>query len=324
MSEELKVTSPTKDLNFFNRLKSRLNINNLKNTNKKQLVVYGLIVVLVIFVISLVVWKNTSKIQQPFVQPWRINPKFNATEQFAKVGQEIIYGEDLNYLNYYYFNKDYYDTVGDEKLKQDLLARTASESAILQAGAADNIIKFDQSLLTDPNKNYAQRLKLVSDVKNHFTELSAKISGTAITIWYYNVQKPSIPEAEAKRIAQLKMRDLRTKILTGTITIEEAGKQITQDTSLEKNDPNYKGNAIIKFKDMDKDHLPFSFDELNKQIWNLKPGELSTVINIESFKNPKFPEKFYILIRLDAKSNNGEKSFNEWFAQKAKPYLNNQ
>lgn len=226
----------------------------LSNISNKVLIIAALVISLLLIGGALLYthyYQKPSNLPSSTPQP---TPLFNKSvdlnipvtsensKLIAKVGEENIYQRDLDIELLAYPKIKPLD-----QLKQFLLQKVASDSAILQGGKADGLITLDQTTFNSVNKDYAKRVKLIQDIKQKVAAQTNQISGTIISIWFFNDRVGSLGYDKAKSVAFDKISKLQSDVASGKITIDQAASQIQNDSSLAQLDTNYKGNAKYDF-----------------------------------------------------------------------------
>lgn len=238
----------------------------------------------------------------------------------AKVGEEYIYQNDLNR------EITSYPPIKNMDVKKFLLEKMASDSAILQGGQADGLIKLDSSTFNSPAKDYLKRIKLVQTVKEKVSSKSAGINGAIISIWFMNGKPGAVGYEKGRQIALEKITALHSAVKSGNMTMKQAGESIKKDTRLAQVDPSYKSNALSEFNNM-----PFNqqitFDPaFNKVIWQLREGEVSEVVTAKDRplgnNDPASAiDALYHFGQVTKKVSSNIASFDNWLAEKQKLYV---
>jgi hypothetical protein len=194
----------------------------------------------------------------------------NDNEEIMTVGQETIYGRDLNY------ELSYYPQEGQER-KAIVLQKLANDSIILQGGQEERIISLDNSVYNSLEKDYGKRLEMVEVVKKAIQEKGDSMSGNVIGLWFYNNGWVGPAGLEkGKEEAFEKLSKLRDQVANGSLTMQQAGEIIKNDASNADLDRAYQNNAIFEFKAMkgQKNWITRSQD-LDEELWSLTPGKVS-------------------------------------------------
>lgn len=258
------------------------------------------------------------------------NGLFPQDEVFATVGEEEIFGSDLNFIAYTYYNTEYNKLVNEgqpapETLKDNALQKAINDSVILQEGAKDNLVLLTTSIFNYPQKDFWARQMAVQNVEDAYNASQQTYSGESITIWFYNVQPPKVSETEAEQIAKEKITELYNDLLANRITMKEAGDRIKQDTELAQIDFNYKGNAYYEFKDSSLQNPPFSKEEKNKATFALGNGQMSGIIRVPAQGKGSDPrEEYYTIVKVnEITPGNATVPFNTWLETVKEEYTIN-
>lgn len=293
-----------------------VNGSSLKVSPGKQLspkLILFLAAILIIIVIAVVAFQKSRPITTN-QQPWNSNPKFIPAQTYAKVGQQPIYGSDLNYVLYTNYPNNKFT---DQQAKTAALSTVATSSAILQAAKAQNIISVPDSAFS-PTSNPADNQKLVNQAINKIENGSDKYSTSVITIWYYDMDAPRISESTARQTARSKLAQLYNQVKNGSLTMQQAGDKIKSDTSLAKLDQNYQGNAYSENKNWTVDNPAFTFNKLNQVVYSLQPGQISDLVEVIS--NKTMTEKFFAVIKMEDRQKGQFTSLETWLKQAVQDY----
>ena len=247
--------------------------------------------------------------------------KFPSGEKVAQVGQEIIYGRDLNYILYEEFPQDFFSpSASISAVKQKSLITAINDSVLLQSEAKEGLINLTPVIFNNLNKNQQLRKKKVQEITKRRMATEEKISGAAISIWYHNVQPPSIPIYEAEKLAKSKIQEVYNDIKQGKITFQEGGEIVRNDSELAKIDPSFRGNAYMGFDDLSPPQQPFTYKALNQAVSSLKEGEISNILKIVSPNDKNPDEEFYAFVKIFKRTNRGSGNFFSWLEKEKKSY----
>lgn len=264
----------------------------------------------------------TNNPREQFINQAITNGRFESTRPVAKVGNETLYGNDLNYVLAVNFPDQYQNpNISDSQLKQLGLPLLASQSALLQlANQISPATQINSGVYNSDQKDIWARAQLVQKLTEAYQSQELHFTGKMLTIWYHNVRLPSIPLAQAQQLAKSKIDSLYTRIKSHTLTIDSAANQIRSDSELAKIDPNYKGNALTVFDGATQSNPPFTFSELNQALFQLKSGELSTVIKVPTTATKSTDEEFYAIIQVDKVTNTRNQTLDEWLSENIQKY----
>ncbi|PIR08702.1 hypothetical protein COV53_01630, partial [Candidatus Gottesmanbacteria bacterium CG11_big_fil_rev_8_21_14_0_20_37_11] len=234
-----------------------------------------------------------------------------------KVGEENIYQSDLN------IEMDGYPPVKNLDVRDFLLKKIVSDSIILQGGQKDNIVKLDDGIFNNPNKDYKKRIQSVEQVKKAIEEQAEQIEGYVVSIWFYNDNLGSLGYDGGKKFALDKITKLHEDVKSGKLTVIQAGEAIKNDASLAQIDVNYKGNAIFQFKNKKTgDSITFDSD-FDAALWKLKESETSDVFALKdkNYKTGIVNEALYTFGQVDKIIVNPNlTNFNSWLEKYKKSY----
>ncbi len=234
----------------------------------------------------------------------------------AKVGAENIYQIDLD------MEISGYPMQINEDIKKLLLQKVVKDSIILQAANAEKLIDLDESVFNSLQKDYIKRTKLVADARTIYENNQNSISGSVISIWFYNMQPGAVGYDKGKEIAFNKITTLHSNLKSKKITIQQAAQVIIDDKSLAQVDESYDSNAILTFKAEPKDEITFDpvFDSLIRQ---LAQGQISNIY-LAKDKNrdtDKMIDAVYMFAQVNERNTTGKTiDFDMWYGQKEKSY----
>jgi hypothetical protein len=234
----------------------------------------------------------------------------------AKVGEESLYQQDLNTELASYPH-------GDSSETRNLLQqKITKDSIILQEGQKEGLVQLDGTVFNSPNKDYKKRITLVSQLKNAIKNRQNNISGSVVSIWFFNDKAGDVGYDTGKEIAYDTIAHLYAQVKSKQITIQEAAQQIKKESILAQVDKQYATNALFTFKAGPSDKISFDpmFDDM---IRKLQPGEL-TQIYLAKDKNlstGKMIDAVYMFAQMSAKQSSGHpENFEQWYAQVQKNY----
>lgn len=240
----------------------------------------------------------------------------------AKVGDENIYQNDLNKIITTRFPKDITSRYTKEEIIKRALNESVEESILLQEENKIGGVSLLPPIFNTDEKNYILRQKVVEEIKNKRLAKQERISGAFISIWYHNVRPPSIPPAEAQKLALGKIQKIYNDLKTGKISFETGGQIVKNDTSLAAIDKSYTGNAYYEFKDRASTDGVFVFNDLEDKLWTLNEGEISEIIQhpSSSILLGKEEEEFYGIIKVTKRTNTGSGSYKDWLKKVKQNY----
>lgn len=247
---------------------------------------------------------------------------FPSEQKIAQVGEETIYGSDLDYIINKRYAVDIVTQVGIDEVKKRALEDAEQDSILLQEGSKASESELSPSIFNNPNKNNDIRQKIVDDFKSKQLENEEKISGAFISVWYHNVRLPSMPIAEAKKFALQKITKIYNDLKAGRITFPQAGEILKNDTSLSQIDKSYAGNAYFEFNDHPRSQKSIVYDELENRLWQLDEGQMSEIIQ---YPDPSIPlgsneEEFFSIIKVYKRTNKGNGSYSDWLNGEKQKY----
>ena len=188
----------------------------------------------------------------------------------ATVGEEKIFQKDVDSELMFYppqYNPD---------VRKSLIEKISSDSNLLQKAAGEGVISLDETVYNSVDKDYQKRLSLVKEVKGIFDSRLNSLSGTIVSIWFYNEKIGPLGYEKSKEMAYVKIDALQRNVKNGNLTMEEAIDIIKNDRELEQIDRSYKSNASFRFdvREGEKISLDPQFDSL---LWTHNEGDISEV-----------------------------------------------
>ncbi len=272
--------------------------------NKKQLLlIAGVLGVIVLLSVTFLLLGKKSQ-----------EPSVSSNEKVvAKVGNEKIYQKDLN--------KELVAYPPVKDAKKIVIDKMVNDSIALQAAQKQNLVKLDSSIYNSPDKDYSQRIAAIQKVQNEVNKEEAKIEGTVVGIWFYNMSPAPIGLQQGQQIALQKITDLWQKVKSGQMTIQQAGDAVKNDTSLAQVDKSYKENAILSFSVGKGQKITFSQD-FDKQLLVLKGGQVSDVALLwDTRSNGKtYPAMYTFGIITKNTISSNTPDYEAWLAQQKKNY----
>ncbi len=230
-----------------------------------------------------------------------------ANTPVLKVGQETIYGNDLNYLALFYAFDDY---VKAAPLSQPVLNRLADlameDSMWLQKAAERGLLNLKPEVFNSAEKNYTERNRLITLAPQALgLAMIERISGEAVAIWFNNDGSPQeLTVSERKALAYQKIKLIHDRILAGEINFKQAGEIIANDSQIgQQLDKAYKNNAYMSFSQLSRNEGPFSFENLNDEVWSLGEGQVSGIlVGKDSNSLEAEAENLYLIVKVDQRS----------------------
>jgi len=320
--------------------------NQTPGTNQKFLfgkirVAYIFLFVAILLIIGLGVYFYTTRVQtskkQPIVQDTTTQyeralknvvtnkSQFEDDQKMAQIGEETVYGSDLNYILFTYFYSDYASPSASlNQLSDKLLAKAQEQSIILQEARKADFITLSTETFNSPNKSIFARSPLIATAEAKLRENTvSRINGESISIWFNNGSwpEPKMGYEAAKKVAREKIEALYTDLKSGKITFTQAADKILKDTSVATIDPAYKINTYYSWINRDTTSPIFNDPTINKLAWQLKEGETSNILTVNDFDKDNQPyEALFKVIKINKKVENGFGNFNDWLTAKRKQY----
>ena len=233
----------------------------------------------------------------------------------AKVGEEYLYESDLNYELTYYPAND------PEGARDILTLKMIEDSIILQGAQADGMIRLDPTIYNSKTKDYSKRIDAVAQLKDQLDQKSTALEGTVISIWFNNMGAGNAGYEKGKQSALAEITRLQKDIKDKKISMEQAGFQIKNNTTLAAVDSSYRANAIFSFSVSDNQKITYSPD-IDKQIYLLNQGDTSAVLtgkDLDPVTNQMI-DSVYMVAQISKRATTTVTSYYKWLEQKTKAY----
>lgn len=251
-----------------------------------------------------------------------------SNKQLFTIGKEDLYGFDLQSI----LNSYEPEITNNEQLtngvKEKYLKILAEDSIILQEAKKHNLTKLYNSIFNSPNKDYRQRNRLIRKLK---IELKPYVLNAAsietVNIYFNNAESPKDPLsiAQNKQTVKEKMDTILLELQSGTLTMEEAGQKIDNDSSLTIIDPAYQNNSYSIAENFTKKDYRVHDPNINNMFWEQEVGTISPVILGYTYQedpetnevNPENKqEAYYRIVKVNERNITGFETFDEWLAYK--------
>lgn len=278
--------------------------------NKQKRVVFLLLSLLLIASVggALFYFNPLNKKQAPFSAKTENRPQ----DAIAKVGEEIIYQQDLDYLTALLPQSLQASPAAEKAILTDQLTR---ESVILQGARQDNLISLDPTVYNSPAKDYKKRAQLVIQAQEAVSNQSSGIKGTVAAIWFNNPPantQSKLTLTGRQALANSKISQLHEGVKDKKISMEQAAEQIRSDASLGDLDTLYKENASFAFR-AQPDKQITTYPQFSRMLHSLKAGEVSDIYQA--------PEGGYLFGQVQSiLTDRPYSNFTEWLTQKERIY----
>lgn len=225
-----------------------------------------------------------------YVQESQTNgARYKCDEPIMKVGEETLYGCDLNALFVVYEPEAYIQPAAigpqDPKLNS-VLDALVTNSGLLQEAQKRGLITLDDTIYNSPTKDPVKRMDALRELRETIGNTFNKtVDYEAVAIYFHNQVDPQIPLDQAQAAAKAKMDNLYARLKSGEITMQQAGDEIAADNikgdttgvSLAKLDQQYKENAYNLREGHNFDSEFFTDSSLDEELRSLGEGQMSTV-----------------------------------------------
>lgn len=246
---------------------------------------------------------------------------FPPDQVVEQVGNETIYGADVNFVIEDRFRKSMNSTESNDELKPKARQQASDESVILQGGLKDGIIKESDlvGVFNSKDNDQQKRKELIDKVVQSVINSTPTADIEMITVWYYNFFPPQLPVDEAREYAFELISTLRRDVVSKKITLKQAGEKIAADKTMPKIDASYKGNAYFLFlaKRVDK-NLAFDNEKIDQYIRSAQDGSISEVIDTGPRDVVEGSEAYFVVVKVSNKKNFGKENYPDWFEKHKK------
>lgn len=232
-----------------------------------------------------------------------------------KVGDEYIYDSDFNYELTYYPAED--PGAAEEILKNKMI----QDSVILQGAQAEGLITLDSSIYNSRNKDYPKRIEAVMQLKDKLDQKATALEGSVISIWFNNMGAGNAGYEKGKQTALTEITRLQKDLKDKKISMEQAGFQIKNNTTLAAVDSSYRANAIFNFSVSDNQKITYSPD-IDKQIYQLNQGDISAVLTGKDLDptTGQIIDSVYMVVQVSKRATTTVTSYDKWLEEKTKVY----
>lgn len=234
----------------------------------------------------------------------------------AIVGSEKIYQRDYN-------NEQQYITPGTPYADQIIRERLINDSLALQAAQDEKFVTLDKSYFNSEVKDYKKRLQAVEGIKKLIDQKVDTLEGTIIAVWFLNNKVGPLGYSQAKQVALNKITPIYNQVKSGKLTVQQAGLQLQNDTSLAQLDPAYKVNALTTFKIKKGEKLTLD-EKFDNSLWELPAGGLTPITTLKSQdygNNGAIVDAYFVFALVSNKQVNGQTAgFEDWLKQQQKKY----
>lgn len=280
--------------------------------------VFIIILVLSIFIFFIYLLINRySFVSAPSKSPESLVNIQTTSSVIAIVGDEKIYQEDLEEI---YKNYSGNTTESLSESKTILLDKLIEGSILLQENKSK--ISLTPDIYNSLSKDTLSRLMLVDKLRREKTEeLKNAYAGkeyTLVSIWPMNMEVLSLGYDQSKEIATQKITDLHNRVVSGQISIDQAGELVKSDTSLALIDKNYIGNAMVKGKITSNKPLDTTSAEMRDDFNKMKVGDISKIYIIKQTE----VEEYLTFGQITNEIPEGNsQTYEQWLTEKKEQYL---
>lgn len=233
----------------------------------------------------------------------------------VKVGNELLYEEDLNY------ELAYYPPSNSGEPEEILIKKMIDDSVILQSAEKEGLIELDNKIYNSSDKDYEKRTQTVLQLKDKIDEKSTQLEGSVISLWFHNMQPGDVGYTKGKQIAQAEMSRLLVDLNAKKITMQQAGEQIRANQSLAQVDASWEANSFFEFAISNNQKITYS-PEIDKQIYRLNSGQISELL-VGKDIDPETGKKIdavYMIAQVTNRSTNPGMSYDTWLEENREKY----
>lgn len=222
--------------------------------------------------------------------------RYKCDEPIMTVGEETLYGCDLNALFILYEPDAYIQPAAIGPQDQQLntvLDALITNSGLLQEAQKRGLVSLDDTLYNSTTKDSIKRINALRELRDSVgNSFDKTVDYESVVIYFHNQVDPKIPLAEAQAAAKAKMDVLYSRLQSGEITMEQAGAEIkansikgdTTGVSLANLDTLYRENAYQKREQHVFDSRFFTDETLDEELRSLGEGQMSTVRLCKDYK----------------------------------------
>lgn len=283
-----------------------------KMSQKQKILLMSLAIVLVLtsFGVYYFFFQPETSINQTQLSGDRF---YKVDDRIAKVGEEILYGSDFNYMfdNYttYIYRPADKGVVSKENPEdvKNVLDYLTHQSMVLQVARTQKLIELNDKIYNNPNKDWSLRVQTYANAIRLLESKEEKVTISMISAWYYNTKPPKGDVEAARLLAKSKIEKVHADIKSGKITFEQGGKLLASDVVFADLDFNYKRNNYVIIRNRPVSSV-FTFEPMNEVMRKLNPGQVSEIIEINAKElDPKaqLDERFFAFMKLNSAENKG-------------------
>ncbi len=276
----------------------------------------------------LIVPKSSEELEEEPAGDFESTWGFEMEKEYAKVGEETIYGADLNFYILVYYGDVV--TKGEpltESIKNDVLNKVVRDSRILQGAAELGLLELEDSFFVGPVKDNDERLSRAQQVEEKIkSEVLNTVSGEQLSIWFHpvvNNEESEFNYEEAKQIAREKIEDVYQGLKSGQYSSFEGAAEIIQNNAtLKKIDPSLEANSYVVLEGIPMGS-DFSDDaDLEQAFFSLNEGEMSSILTVEinSSDLEKAVPYRYAILKVTERKEDGYESFDNWLKEQENRY----
>ncbi len=270
-------------------------ISNLSKTKKITLLLVSLLVLSGILFLIYFLSQNKNLGENPTKSFTKSDKSSLPDNLIAKVGETPIY------KSYLETELKLYPATPTAEIKKMLTDKIIDDQIAIDYGIEQGLVDSYHNSESLNEEQYIERTKEVQKVKREIEGEAQAIHGTIVSAWFFNNGKAGpLGLEKGKETVYAKIKPLYDSVKSGNMSIEQAGKRIKDDKSLETIDPAYEANALSSFKfTKEQKRLTFwpEFDELIKQTPEGGITPLYLGKDRDSQGNPV--DQLYIFARID-------------------------
>lgn len=240
-------------------------------------------------------------------------PQNTASKPIMRVGEEYLYAADLEKE----INAYPPEALGDiKKLLRDKMTR---DSVILQAGAKAGLLTLSPKVYNSDTKDYSARVDAVKKIEAAYNAKQAKVAGSIVAIRFFS---STLPSEQAKTIAKQKIEPVYNEVKAGTITIQQAGERLKNDSTLQSVDPTYELNAYTEFNAAPNERITFD-PKFNDMLRQKNKGEITELYLAQevSYNELQRIDSMYMFAQVtDKQASSFTDDFEAWYQKQKEDY----
>lgn len=226
-------------------------------------------------------------------------------QQGVMVGEVVVYLDDLNNT----YNLMYPSTTAARSnlSNWEEVANKVTEYVILQ-NEGIKIGLFE----TPSDKRINQNL--VNQSRKHVDSAGkTSVSGTALSLWFYNTDPPAMGVDKAKEVTYEQMSLYYPRLLSGELSMRDVAEIFKANTTLKEIDPSINGNAYVEFENVAPDQKMINDADLNTVVHDLKEGAYTKILTGKDYTPAEgWYEAYYVIFKATRRTDSDYSSVDDF------------